>query len=74
MGDEELEEVRASARAAGMTVSEWVRQVIRRARLERPRQDRARKRAAVRAAVKHGFPTSDIDRMLQEIERGYGHR
>jgi hypothetical protein len=25
----------------------------------------------VRAAVSHEFPVADIDRMLEEIERGY---
>ena len=25
----------------------------------------------VRAAVRHAFPTSDIDRMLADIESGY---
>jgi hypothetical protein len=29
-----------------------------------------RKIAAIRAAARHGFPTADIDRMNEEIERG----
>jgi hypothetical protein len=48
--------------------------VIDRERSERPRGDRARKLAAVRSAVRHSFPTADIEEMLGEIERGYGAR
>lgn len=69
--DEEFEQVREVARESGLTVSEWVRQVLRRARTERPADDRARKLAAIRAAAQHSFPTADIDEMLAEIERGY---
>ncbi len=72
--DEEFEQLREVAREQGMTVSEWVRQVLRKARSERPAVDRARKLAAVRAAARHDFPTADIDEMLNEIERGYGDR
>jgi hypothetical protein len=27
----------------------------------------------VRAAVRHGFPTADVDQMIAEIETGYWH-
>ncbi len=74
LGDEEFEELRAIASGQGMTLSEWARQVLRRARAERPGGDRARKLAAVRAAARHAFPTADIEAMLEEIERGYGAR
>lgn len=62
------------ARREGLTLSEWVRQILRRARAERPSGDRARKLAAVRAAARHAFPTADIDEMLEQIERGYASR
>ena len=74
LGDEEFEEVRALASRQGLTLSEWARQVLRRARAEQPGGDRARKLAAVRAAARHSFPTADIEVMLEEIERGYGAR
>jgi hypothetical protein len=74
LGDTEYDEVRQIARREGLTVSEWVRQVIRRERRDRSQGDRARKLAAVRAAVQHDFPTADIEDMLAEIERGYGVR
>ncbi|MGH3452546.1 MAG: plasmid mobilization protein [Haloechinothrix sp.] len=72
--DEEFERLREVAREQGLTVSEWVRQVLRRARTEGPAIDRARKLAAVRAAAQHDFPTADVDEMLAEIERGYAAR
>lgn len=74
LGDEELEQLREMARREGLTLSEWVRQILRRARAERPSGDRARKLAAVRAAARHAFPTADIDEMLEQIERGYASR
>ena len=74
LGNEEFEEFRALASRQGLTLSEWARQVLRRARAEQPGGDRARKLAAVRAAARHSFPTADIEVMLEEIERGYGAR
>ena len=62
------------AHEQGLTVSEWVRRELRRARLQRPEGDSARKFAAVRAAARHDFPTADIGEMLAEIERGYAAR
>lgn len=69
--DEELEEIRAAAERRGMTMSEWVRQVLRRARSSDAGGDAERKLAAVRTAARHSFPTGDIDQVLAEIERGY---
>lgn len=71
LDDEELEEIRAAAERRGVTMSEWVRQVLRRARRSDAEGDVERKLAAVRSASQHRFPTADIERMLTEIERGY---
>jgi transposase-like protein len=71
LDDRELKAIREDARRHGMTVSEWVRQALRRAGRESSSREPARKLAAVRAAARHTFPTSDIDQMLTEIERGY---
>ena len=71
LGDTEFDGLRAMAEREGLTVSEWVRQAIRRARREQPTGDRARKLAAVRAAARHEFPSGDIEEILAEIERGY---
>lgn len=67
----ELAEIRRAARLSRMTVAEWVRQALRKARREEPVTDTKRKIAMVREAARGEFPTADIDQMLTEIERGY---
>ena len=52
-------------------MSEWVRRALREARRREPRGDIDAKVRAIRSAARHDFPTADIDRMLEEIERGY---
>jgi hypothetical protein len=37
-----------------------------------PGTEAKKKLDVVRAAVRHAFPTADIDDMLRDIERGYG--
>lgn len=69
--DAEMRELRRVARRANLTVAEWVRRTLRSARRGEPSRDAHRKLAAVRAASRHAFPTSDIAQMLAEIERGY---
>lgn len=71
LDDEELEEIRTAAERRDMTMSEWVRQVLRDARRSDAGGNVERKLAAVRAAAQHSFPTGDVDQMLDEIERGY---
>ena len=58
------------AREDRMTVAEWVRQALRQARFDRRRAAEA-KLHAVAEAVRHEFPTADIDDMLGEIEEGH---
>lgn len=72
LDEAELKEVQRAARAQRLTVAEWVRQALRAARLAQPSSDPQRKLSAVRAAVRHAFPTGDIDEMLTDIETGYG--
>jgi hypothetical protein len=67
----ELREVQEAARRQGIPVSEWVRRALREARRREPRGDIDAKVRAIRSAARHDFPTADIDRMLDEIERGY---
>jgi hypothetical protein len=69
--DDEFDELRSVAADDGVTVSDWVRRAVRQARRRRWRGDVEQRLAAVRAAARHDFPTADIDRMLNEIERGY---
>ena len=69
--DDELREIQRLARRHRMTTAEWVRRSLRAARDADAGADTGQKLAAVRAAAGYSFPTSDIDTMLAEIERGY---
>ena len=69
--DAEYLEIQASAHRCRMTVAEWVRQALRRARHDHPATVDA-KLAAVAEATRHELPTADIDVMLREIESGRG--
>ena len=70
--EDELAEFQEIAHRQRVSLAEWVRHALREARRRTPRQDAAAKRAAVRQAEAHGFPTADIDKMLEQIEAGYG--
>lgn len=54
-----------------MTVAEWVRQVLRAAKLSKRERDPAAKLEAVRTAARFAFPSGDIDTMLAEIQQDY---
>ena len=70
--EREYREIKRAARRQGLSLSDWVRQSLAEARVRTVRGSAERKRAAVREAVRHEFPTAEIDEMLREIERGYG--
>jgi len=69
--DEELAEIQRVARREQLTVGEWVRRTLREVRTRQSGIDPATKVKAVRHAATYSFPSSDIDQMLREIERGY---
>ena len=69
--DDEYARIQRQARERGVTLAQWVREVVRDAYRRQPRGLVDRKLAAVRAAVVHDFPVAAIDEMLEEIERGY---
>jgi len=69
--DPEYREIQRAARARNMSLAEWVRQALERARLLQPVGSIDKKLEAIRRAARHESPTSDIDTMLSEIERGY---
>jgi hypothetical protein len=69
--DPEYREIQRAARSRQMSIAEWVRQALALARRREPLGDMEKKLAAIRAAARHESPTSDIDTMLAEIERGY---
>ena len=60
-----------AASEAGVSLSEWVRGVLRDAEREVAIGDVDAKLAAIRRAVRHDFPAPDIDLMLSQIEQGY---
>lgn len=71
LGEEEMAAIREDARRHGVTVSEWVRRALRDSRHQSASGEPDRKLAAVRAAIRHSFPTGDIKQVLSEIEKGY---
>lgn len=66
----EYAEIAAAAQREGETISQWVRQALRRARREHPEVARSRKLAVLRAAREYNHPTGDIEQLLEETERG----
>lgn len=70
--DPEYRDIQRAARLRRMSIAEWVRQALVQARRSEPSREVASKLEAIRAAARMDFPTADIDRMLEEIERGYG--
>jgi hypothetical protein len=67
----ELRALREAARREGLGLSEWARRALREARGRGPEGDLETKRQVVREAVRHEFPTGDIEQILAEVERGY---
>jgi predicted transcriptional regulator len=70
VGDDELERYQRTARAAGQTVSEWVRQALRASERETSSGDVEAKLAVIRKAASYRFPAPAIDTMLAETEAG----
>lgn len=69
--DPEYREIQRAARSRRMPLAQWVRQALASARRREPLEGPERKLEVIRIAVKHEFPTGDIDSMLAEIEPGY---
>jgi hypothetical protein len=55
-----------------MSIAEWVRQALDLAQRREPAGTLGKKLEVIRAAARFDYPTADIDRMLAEIEMGYG--
>src|SRR5512146_2334154 len=70
--DPEYREVQRAARLRHISVAEWVRQALRLARRSEPEAGVGKKLSTIRAAAQLDYPSGDIDRMLAEIEVGYG--
>ncbi len=67
--EEEYREIKATAARERMTVAEWVRQTLRRARTQRAHNVESKLRA-VSDAARNAYPTADIADMLEEISKG----
>ena len=70
--DPEYREVKRAARARQMSIAEWVRQALEQAHRREPLGSAGKKLEVIRSAARGNYPTADIDRMLAEIEAGYG--
>jgi len=70
--DPDYREIQRAARSRDMSVAEWVRQALVVARERQPAGGVGKKLEVIRAAARLDYPTGDIDRILAEIERGYG--
>lgn len=69
--DPEYRDIQRTARMHRMSIAEWVRQALAQARRSEPSREAASKLEVIRAAARMDFPTADIDRVLEEIERGF---
>jgi hypothetical protein len=70
--DPEYREIKRAARSRRMSIAEWVRQALAQAHRREPVGRVDKKLEVIRAAARLDYPTGDIDRMLAEIEMGYG--
>lgn len=70
LDDEEFAQIRQVAEAQRLTVSEWVRQVLRRAREQEPRYRAEHKLRVVRESARYGLPSGDMEQILDETARG----
>jgi hypothetical protein len=70
--DPEYRDIQRAARLRRMSIAEWVRQALVQARRSEPSREVGAKLDVIRAAARMEFPAGDMDRMLEEIERGYG--
>jgi DNA helicase IV len=70
--DPEYREIKRAARSRQMSIAEWVRQALAQAHRREPVGRVGKKLDVIRGAARLDYPTGDIDRMLAEIEVGYG--
>ena len=71
LDEDELHEFQRVARQQRLTLSAWVRQVLRESVRQQPAGDPDRKLRVVREAARHRYPAPPVDQMLAEIEEGY---
>ncbi|HXF14173.1 MAG TPA: CopG family transcriptional regulator [Terriglobales bacterium] len=69
--DPEYEAIQRAAYRSGISIAEWVRQELISALQRESDGSVTEKVKAIRAAVRHSYPTGDMDTILQQIETGY---
>lgn len=72
LSDADYRAVQRAARSRDMSIAEWVRQTLLQARRREPLGAIGKKLEIVRTASRFDFPSGDIDRILHEVETGYG--
>jgi hypothetical protein len=72
LSDSEFQEITKLAHAQNLSITEWVRGVIRLSHQRESAIEIGRKLAVIRAAVQCDYPTGDMDCLLSDIEKGYG--
>lgn len=70
LDDAELATIQRLAKRDRVSTAEWVRRRLREGAAD-TRPDTASRLAAIHAAYRHAAPVSDIDQMLDEIDRSY---
>ena len=70
--DPDYREIQRVARSRHMSVAEWVRQALESARRQEPVGSVGKKLDAIRIAVRHEYPSGEVEDILGEIESGYG--
>ena len=70
MSRDEAASLRQAATRGGLTVSEWARRALRRARDEQSGPSPASRLRALDRALACNHPTASVDAMLADIERG----
>ena len=69
LDEAEYSEIQETAQRQRLSIDEWVRQALRQARRSRPATVAA-KLSALAEAMRHEFPTGNIDEMLRDIAAG----
>lgn len=69
--DPDYRDIQRVARSRHMSVAEWVRQTLDTARRQEPAGAAGKKLDAIEIAVRHQYPSGEIEEILSEIESGY---
>jgi len=68
----EYKELAMAAKKSGLSIGEWVRQVVRASIRSQSVRPGDAKMKAIRALSQHRFPSGEINQILDQIEKGRG--